>query len=239
MNQDVTHQVAGLEITSFSDIDQAANKFVSAEMVSCDFAIAINAEKVIKSLNDKAVEKLLKGDVCLYPDGIAVVKTLQQKGAKSVRIPGCELWEAIMKKAAQYQHSVYLLGGSEEVNKATAEKLQSDFGLIKLFRKNGYFESEQQIIEEILEKKPKIITVALGSPKQELLISRLRKVYPNAFYMGVGGTYDVFVGNVQRAPKLFQKLNLEWAFRIIKQPVRVFRMKPLFQYAILHYLKRL
>ncbi|WP_139766913.1 WecB/TagA/CpsF family glycosyltransferase, partial [Salmonella enterica] len=81
----------------------------------------------------------------------------------------------------------------------------------------------------------KIVTVAMGSPKQELLMRDCREVHPHALYMGVGGTYDVFTGHVKRAPKIWQNLGLEWLYRLLSQPRRITRQMRLLRYLRWHY----
>ena len=94
--------------------------------------------------------------------------------------------------------------------------------------RNGYFtESDEKIIkEEIKAISPKVLLVALGSPKQEMMISELKEVMPNTIFIGVGGSFDVWSGVVQRAPEIYQKLGLEWLYRTIKEPSRFKRIFP-------------
>lgn len=198
------------------------------------FAVAVNAEKVISAMKDENLKDCLLSASLLYADGISVVKTIKSKGVVNSRIPGCELWVELMKKVAESGQSVYLLGATEETNKATAKKLKEQFGVHNLTRRNGFFEDEESIIDEVVRLKPEIVTVALGSPRQEFLIAKLREVHPGAFYMGVGGSYDVFVGKIRRAPKLLRQLHLEWLYRLITEPRRIVRQFSLLHYFVLH-----
>jgi UDP-N-acetyl-D-mannosaminouronate:lipid I N-acetyl-D-mannosaminouronosyltransferase len=79
----------------------------------------------------------------------------------------------------------------------------------------------------------------MGSPKQELFIAKCREVYPNAYYMGVGGSFDVFTEKVRRAPPVYRNLNLEWFYRVLKEPKRIFRHGNLFRYLCLELTRRL
>lgn len=232
--QQQTIRVGNLLLTPFKDMDSAVRSMYSGGKVLSGFAVAMNAEKVISSLDNEEVRDCLLSATLLYADGISVVKTIKSKGVDNSRIPGCELWLELMKRVAETKQHVYLLGASEETNKSTAEKLSEQFGISNLTRRNGYFDDEHSIINEVQRLQPDIITVAIGSPKQELLIAKLRHVHPDAFYMGVGGSYDVFVGKVNRAPKVFRKLHLEWFYRLISQPKRISRQKSLFRYFYLH-----
>lgn len=232
--QPETVLVGNLPISTFGDLDEAIGSISQDNLVLPGFAIAINAEKVISALKDENLKACLLSATLLYADGISVVKTIKSKGVENSRIPGCELWVELMKKVAGSGQSVYLLGASEETNKATADKLEEEFGVHNLTRRNGYFEDDQSIVDEVISLKPDIVTVALGSPRQEFLIAKLREVHPSAFYMGVGGSYDVFVGKVKRAPNLFRQLHLEWLYRLLKQPSRLFRQFSLLHYFVLH-----
>lgn len=231
-------EVSNLLITPFNSITSAVEAIIKDGRVCEGFAIAVNAEKIISARDDIAVFAILQSASLLYADGISVVKTVKQKGVSNVRIPGCELWLELMIEAAKLDKSVLLIGASENTNKKAAERLQKKFGLKRIQRINGYFKKEE-VIQKICSFKPEIVTVALGSPKQEQLINKLREVHPSAFYMGVGGTYDVFCGNVNRAPLVFRKLHMEWLYRLIRQPKRIFRQFSLFRYFWLHMLRKL
>lgn len=231
--------VGGLLITPFQSIDQAISTILSSSHKAGGFVVAMNAEKVIAALDNEEIKNCLSSATLLYADGISVVKTIKSKGIDNSRIPGCELWLELMKRLAQTKQHLYLLGASEETNRSTAEKLRDQFGVNNLTRRNGYYDDEQDIIDEVASLKPDIITVALGSPRQELLIAKLRKVHPDAFYMGVGGGYDVFVGKVKRAPTFIRKFHLEWLYRLIKQPSRIHRQIPLLRYFVLHFTGKL
>ena len=226
--------VGSLPISTFRNLEEAIGAISRDKLVSSGFAIAVNAEKVISAMKDENLKDCLLSASLLYADGISVVKTIKSKGVENSRIPGCELWVELMKKVAESGQSVYLLGATEETNKATAKKLKEQFGVYNLTRRNGFFENEQSIIDEVARLKPEVVTVALGSPRQEFLIVKLREVHPGAFYMGVGGSYDVFVGKIRRAPKLFRQLHLEWLYRLITEPRRIVRQFSLLHYFVLH-----
>ena len=102
---------------------------------------------------------------------------------------------------------------------------------------DGYFAPEQRqaLFERIRDSGAKIVTVAMGSPRQEIFMRDCRRLYPHALYMGVGGTYDVFTGHVHRAPKFWQNLGLEWFYRLLLQPSRIKRQLHLLRYLRWHY----
>lgn len=206
------------------------------------FAVAINPEKVIKAMSDVTVSSALNSATLRYADGIGVVWVLRKKGAKwANRIPGCELWTHLMKRAADLEEPVFLVGASSHVLETVCNKLRSEFGARIAGNQDGYFQPQEQdeVINRIKHSGAKIVTVAMGSPRQELFIEACRKMHPNAFYMGVGGTYDVFAGHVTRAPQWACKMNIEWLYRLLSNPSRSLRQFALVRYIALGLLKRL
>jgi UDP-N-acetyl-D-mannosaminouronate:lipid I N-acetyl-D-mannosaminouronosyltransferase len=177
-----------------------------------------------------------------YPDGIGVVKTLIRKSKRKVsRIPGCELWETVMKRSGEFGIPVYLVGASKDVITATSEQLTKQYNVNVCGFQDGYFkqEEENEVIDVIAKLQPKVVTVALGSPRQEIFIQKCIAVCPDTFFMGVGGTYDVYTNNVKRAPLIFRQLNLEWFYRLMSQPSRIFRQTNLLKYFYLDLIRKL
>ncbi|MDB4404589.1 WecB/TagA/CpsF family glycosyltransferase, partial [bacterium] len=151
-----------------------------------------------------------------------------------------ELWLDIVAKYHKTK-SFYLVGGKDEVINATVVTLKSEFdGIIICNYRNGYIktkEEEQALIEDIVTHQPDVVFVAMGSPKQEQLMERIQK-YHKAVYQGLGGSFDVYTGNVKRAPKWWVKNNLEWAYRLINQPSRIKRQIHLLRFFINLHLNR-
>jgi UDP-N-acetyl-D-mannosaminouronate:lipid I N-acetyl-D-mannosaminouronosyltransferase len=169
-----------------------------------------------------------------YADGMGVVKVMQKKLGKTVqRVPGCETWEAIMYRSVARQIPVFLIGAKPEVLAQTKAKLQ-EAGVNVVGTQDGYFKDADALIATVKATGAKVITVAMGSPKQELFIEQAKKQIPDAYFMGVGGTYDVFTGHVKRAPEIWCRLNLEWAYRLVDQPSRIKRQWSLVEYLWLY-----
>lgn len=185
--------------------------------------IAVNAEKIMMSSQEtKAIINRNFG----YPDGIGAVWALKRKGHKKVfKIAGCELWLDIINHSYK-EKSFYLVGGKQHVIEETVEKLKKEFkGINILNYRNGYVKTEQEkkdLINDIKTLKPHVVFVAMGSPKQELLMEDIQKEH-QATYQGLGGSFDVYTGNVKRAPKIWVKFNLEWAYRLLNEPKRIKR----------------
>ncbi len=198
---------------------------------------AINAEKIINLSSD---EKIIINNNIAFPDGIGAVWALKRNGLiNACKIPGCELWLDLINRYHSSK-SFYIIGGKQKVLDDTLKKIRIQFpGINILGSRNGYFRSNNdyvRLIESIKNKKPEIIFVAMGSPKQENLIKKLYEVNP-ATYMGLGGSFDVYTGDVKRAPKFFVRLNLEWAYRLFKEPKRIFRQFSLISF-LFHLLLR-
>lgn len=223
--------IGPVQVSAFADMQQLLEFIVQEDgRVYAGSAIAINPEKVLTAMRDQQISNVIRAADIRYADGIGVVKVMRKRLNKKVqRIPGCELWQQLMLRAAKYKVPVFIVGAKPEVNRQTAAKLQSQqVNLVGAV--NGYFSDEAELIQQIKQSGARIVSVAMGSPKQELLIQRIRAAHPDCFYMGVGGTYDVFTGNVKRAPALWCRLNLEWAYRLLSQPSRIGRQLGLLRY---------
>ena len=121
----------------------------------------------------------------------------------------------------------FVLGAKEEIITKAIEKLQAEIsGLNIVYYHNGYFNNDNEIYEEINAKSPKLILVAMGSPRQEQFIYNAKKVLKPSLMIGIGGSLDVWSGSIKRAPLLFQKLGIEWLYRTITQPSRIKRIFP-------------
>tara|TARA_B110000858_G_C17654425_1_gene404253 strand:+ start:88 stop:786 length:699 start_codon:yes stop_codon:yes gene_type:complete len=200
--------------------------------------VAINAEKILHASNE--IRDFINMNIG-YPDGIGAVWALKNKGIKNaVKLPGVEIWLELINTYYKTK-SFYLIGGEQEVIETTVSRLKSEFKDITISNfRNGYIKTEVEklaLIEDIIKHKPDIVFVAMGSPKQEELIIEIQKKY-QAVYQGLGGSFDVYVGYVKRAPNWWIKNYLEWAYRIIKQPIRGRRQIHLVRFLINLFLKR-
>lgn len=200
--------------------------------------VAVNAEKILHATEQSRA--IINRNIG-YPDGIGAVWALKKKGCNPVeKIPGCELWLDIVKEYHATK-SFYLLGGTNEVIQETVDRLRKEFsGIHILSYKNGYFSDDERrdLILDIAEKKPDIVFVAMGSPKQELLMEEMYRHHP-AVYQGLGGSFDVYTNKVKRAPQWWVKNNLEWAYRLVKQPSRIKRQIHLIRFFLLLQFNRL
>nr|WP_102306062.1 WecB/TagA/CpsF family glycosyltransferase [Vibrio cyclitrophicus]PMK96688.1 hypothetical protein BCT87_09340 [Vibrio cyclitrophicus] len=231
-------KISDIPIDAFIDMDEAV------ETILCSgkgkIAVAINPEKILSSSSSDEVKKAILGADIRYLDGIGAVWLARRKlGKKVSRIPGCELWEEIMLASVNANKSVYLLGSTSDVVEKTKIKLMQDHNVEVCGCNNGFFDNDQEMIAKLLEIKPDILTVAMGSPRQELFMKKCQNAGLTSFMMGVGGTYNVYVGTVERAPKVWCKLNLEWLYRLLKEPTRLRRQLKLLKFVWLAILKKI
>jgi UDP-N-acetyl-D-mannosaminouronate:lipid I N-acetyl-D-mannosaminouronosyltransferase len=222
---------------------QCLDHLISEHEVKSGTLIAINAEKVLAAEKDAQLRALIKEADYKYADGISIVRSIQRKypQAQIERVTGADLWEEIMQRAGQLGTPVFLIGGQQSVLAQTESQLRARWKVNIVGSQNGYFMPDQReaLFERVKASGARIVTVAMGSPRQEILMHDCRKIYPEALYMGVGGTYDVFVGVVKRAPKIWQRWGLEWFYRLLHQPGRLPRQLKLLKYLFYYLTRRL
>ncbi|EIC83545.1 lipopolysaccharide N-acetylmannosaminouronosyltransferase [Serratia sp. M24T3] len=237
------YSIRDIELWGFRDMDQFRDYLITEDAVKTGTLVAINAEKVLATERDAQLRSLIKEADYKYADGVSIVASIRRKypAANVERVPGADLWEAVMQRAGQLGTPVFLIGGQEAVLSQTRDKLRKQWNVNIVGSQNGYFTPAEReaLFERVKASGAKVITVAMGSPRQEILMRDCRKVYPDALYMGVGGTYDVFIGAVKRAPKGWQKLGLEWLYRLINQPGRLPRQLKLLKFVLYYYTRRL
>ncbi|UXY10790.1 lipopolysaccharide N-acetylmannosaminouronosyltransferase [Kosakonia sp. ML.JS2a] len=233
------YDLRGLKLIGWRDMQHALDYLYANGEIKQGTLIAINAEKMLTLEDDARVRALIEAAEFKYADGISVVRSLRKKfpRAQVSRVAGADLWEKLMARAGENATPVFLVGGKPDVLAQTEQQLRAQWRVNIVGSQDGYFNPGQQqaLFERIRDSGAKIVTVAMGSPKQELLMRDCRAVYPDALYMGVGGTYDVFTGHVKRAPKLWQHLGMEWLYRLLSQPSRLKRQLRLLRYLRWHY----
>lgn len=201
--------------------------------------VAINAEKILHATDQ--TRAIINRNIG-YCDGSGAVLALKQKGYKDAcKIPGCELWLKIIR-AFYKEKTFYLIGAKPAVIEETVEKLQHEFDGIQIVGyRDGYIRTDEEksiLIQDISTKKPDVVFVAMGSPKQEILMEEIQQ-HHNAIFQGLGGSFDVYTGHVQRAPKWWVDHNLEFAYRLLKEPKRITRQIHLVKYVYWLLMKKL
>lgn len=189
--------------------------------------VTINPEMIQAAQSNEEFSNVISNAELVIPDGIGVQIGLKILGASVRRIPGIEFGRALLVKFSKENKSVAMVGAKPEVISAAVENLKNEvenFNLV--YSHDGYFKDDDEIINELVTAKPDLILVALGSPKQELFMNKLKCLLPNSLMIGLGGSFDVWAGAVERAPEIYQKLGLEWLYRTVKEPKRFKRIFP-------------
>ncbi|MFD1451556.1 WecB/TagA/CpsF family glycosyltransferase [Oceanobacillus sojae] len=185
------------------------------------FIVTANPEIVMKAQEDSSFKKVIQEADYTVPDGIGIILAAKMlKTPLQERIAGFDLTLDLLNYADEYELSCYFLGAKEDVNEKAVKRVESDYPNIHIAgRHNGYFDfDDRKLAEEIAATSPDIVLVAAGFPKQEKWIAAYKDLFNHGLFMGVGGTFDVLAGEVKRAPKMWVKLNLEWFYRLLKQP---------------------
>lgn len=190
------------------------------------FIVTANPETFMMSEKDEEMRKLLlDNDTFLVPDGIGIVKVARMINYDvKERITGIDIANELLKLGNKQKKSIYLFGAKQEVIDSMEKVLKESYPNLNLVgMSNGYEKDKDKIFEKIVKTKPDIVLVALGIPLQEKVIYKHLDKFDKGIFVGVGGSFDVISGHKKRAPKIFIKLNLEWLYRILKEPKRLKR----------------
>ncbi len=193
------------------------------------YVVTPNPEIVMLAKENPAFKEALAGADIVLPDGAGIIKGAAILGRPmKEKVPGIDFACGVMARLAERGGSVYLFGAKPGVAEAAAETLRTKFpGLVISGTSDGYFSDDGPIIETIKDAAPDFLLVCLGAPKQELWMAKMSGKLPVGLMVGLGGSLDVFAGTVKRAPEAWQKLDLEWLYRLLKEPRRIGRMMKL------------
>jgi N-acetylglucosaminyldiphosphoundecaprenol N-acetyl-beta-D-mannosaminyltransferase len=189
--------------------------------------VVVNAAKMVYMQKDKELyESVVNSDI-INPDGQAVVwasRILNQPLRE--RVSGIDLMGNLVKLASEKDYKIFFFGAKEEVTKGVVDKYISLYNnkIIAGYR-NGYFKKEEEeiIVKEISDSNADILFVAISSPTKEIFLNKYKDIINIPFIMGVGGSFDVVSGKVKRAPLWMQKYGLEWFYRVIQEPRRMWK----------------
>ena len=201
------------------------------------FVVTANAEIIMMCQEDAGYNQIISHEAELVlPDGAGAVWAGRHLGYKvPERVAGFDLYNQLLALSAKKGYKAYFFGGSPgvaEAAKAKSEELYPGVNIVGCH--NGYFTDADvpAIIDAVNESGAEMLFVALGAPKQEKWILEHRNELKPRILMGIGGSFDVLAGKMERAPKWMQDASLEWAFRLYKQPSRFMRMMALPRFAL-------
>ncbi|MBR6668326.1 MAG: WecB/TagA/CpsF family glycosyltransferase [Clostridia bacterium] len=189
--------------------------------------MGVNADKINEVACNERMRQIVNSCGVINADGASVVLAARLLGKPlPERVAGVDLMQQLIVLSEKKAYRVYLLGAKQEVVEKTAQVLQERFPAMQLagFR-NGYFREDEwsSVSAEVRAAQPDIVFVGITSPMKEYLIEFMQNDGHDAVFMGVGGSFDVLSGNLARAPRWMQKANLEWLFRMLQEPRRLFK----------------
>ena len=169
-----------------------------------------------------------KEDALIIPDGVGTLLAAKINGIDiTEKIAGIEVMNMLLEEARDKNLKVFLLGAKEEILIKCKEKIKENYDGINIVgSNNGFFDLDNcdDLIEKINESKADILFVAMGAPRQEVFIEKYKDKLCCKIFMGVGGSFDVFAGNVNRAPQFMINIGMEWLYRVAKEPWRIKRL---------------
>lgn len=226
-------KIQGFDVDSFT-FEQAVDWAYSKH----GQIVTINPEMISAAQKNSDFAEIINSAELVVADGIGVEIGLKILGYKVKRIAGIDLGKALVEKFTASGKSVAMIGAKPGVVDSAIENLSKEYqNLNVVYSHDGYFDNDEDIIASVISANPDLILVALGSPKQEFFIHNLKEKLPNSTLIGLGGSFDVWAGVVERAPKIYQKLGLEWLYRTLKEPKRFKRIFPTLPLFVLKVLK--
>lgn len=217
----------GFDAVSAEEALSTASGFLREERGH--YVVTPNPEMVWLARDRADFADALNGADLVVPDGIGILYASRILGTPlKERVPGIELASGLLRYSAGAGVPVFLLGAKPGVAERAAENLCREYpGLSVVGTGDGYFKEDGPVLEKIRASGARLILVCLGFPRQELWMAKYRDALAPCVMLGVGGSMDVFAGDVKRAPAFWQKLGLEWFYRLLCQPSRIGRMMKL------------
>ncbi len=193
------------------------------------YVVTPNPEFVLAAETDKEFQDVLNGADLVIPDGIGVIFSAKLLGTPlKSRVPGIEFSAGMLAHMNKVGGRVFLLGAKPGVAEQAAKNISKDFPNLTICgTHDGYFKDDAPVVQAIKEANADLLFVCLGAPRQEKFMAQHGPELGVKLAMGLGGSLDVYAGMVERAPEVWQKLNLEWAYRLAKEPKRIGRMAKL------------
>mgnify|MGYP000130293262 CR=1 FL=1 len=193
------------------------------------YVVTPNPEIVEVCREDPAVMDIVNRADLVLADGIGVIKGAAMLGTPlKGKVPGIEFAAGLLGKLAKEGRSVYLLGAKPGVAEQAGENLKKRYpDLLLCGTHDGYFQADGPVVDQIRAARADVVFVCLGAPKQERWMAQYGPETGAHLMVGLGGVLDVYAGHVKRAPEIWQKLGLEWCYRLLHQPSRLGRMAKL------------
>lgn len=221
--------VLGVSFDNLTMAEAVERAWVLVQSEGAHYAATPNPEIVEVCRENAAANAAVNGADLVLPDGVGVVKGAAMLGTPlKEKTPGIEFAAHLMEKLAGSDKTLYLLGAKPGVAERAAERLVQQYpGLRIAGTHDGYFQEDAPVVEDIRRSGADVVFVCLGAPKQELWMAKYASTTGAHLLCGLGGSLDVFAGEVQRAPKFWSEHGLEWFYRLCKEPKRLGRVMKL------------
>lgn len=222
-----TRELFGIPISPLT-LEQALDRVDGAVAARAPLQIGVvNAAKIVNMRRDALLRRDVLSSDLILADGIAVVWAARALGLKlPERVAGINLMAGILRRGQARGYRVFCLGATDEVLERAATRMAARHPGIRIVgRQHGYFteEEEEAVVRAIAEARPDVLFVAMTSPKKEMFLARWSKRLAVPVCHGVGGAFDVVAGKVRRAPPAWQRLGLEWLYRVLQEPGRLWK----------------
>jgi N-acetylglucosaminyldiphosphoundecaprenol N-acetyl-beta-D-mannosaminyltransferase len=231
LKEKTTIDILGVPVTPFSMKEAVEWLMNRVDHHIPTHVITANAEIIMMCQDDPSYLELLRNSDLVLPDGAGTVWAGRKLGYNvPERVAGFDLFVEILKYAAQHGQKIYFFGAAPGIAEAAAKKAgEIAPGVQIVGMRNGYFKEEESpsIVDAINASGADILFAALGAPKQEYWLKQYGPALKPSLRIGLGGSFDVLAGKMERAPEWMQKASLEWLFRLYKQPSRLGRMMAL------------
>ena len=220
--------ILGVQVDALTMAEAVSKAEQFMDERACVMIATANAEMIMRATHDKELKDILNQAALVVPDGAGTVWAAHHLGFEMPeRVAGYDLAQELMRRAPEKKRRVYFFGSAPGVADKAKKKAEELYPGIEIVgTRNGYFgkSDEEDILEDIREKKPDLLLAALGVPKQEKWLNAHREELGVPLSIGVGGTLDVMAGVMKRAPRWMQRAKLEWLFRGMLQPKRAGRL---------------
>ena len=225
-------KILGFDVCSDTEEKLLQELFKDYENNIQNIIININPEIVINNYENKKIVSQFNMQKYQIPDGIGIVYASKiNKGKVRKRIAGIDFMYKLCEEAVKNNSRVFLYGTKQEIIDKAKVELEKKYNGIQIVGTCNGFTDEDVVVERIKETKPDILFVGTGSPKQEnFIINNKEKLSTVKIFMPVGGSFDVVSNTLKRAPNWITKMNLEWLYRLLKQPKRIFRQIKLIKF---------
>ena len=190
--------------------------------------VTLNSEMVMLAEKESAVNDVIQKADLIIPDGAGVTIYLKLEGIEQERCPGIELSEALIRRIGERHsdRSIAFYGGAPGITDLAAQRWQREYPGLSILTSHGFLDepAQETWAKTLTKEQPALVLVGLGVPRQEYWIAAHRHLCPQAIWIGVGGSFDVWSGTKERAPEFFCRYNLEWFYRLYQEPWRWRRM---------------